>query len=288
MSSSKLVHTFFLFLFFSSIIGQENQNEYNFVAIDDGFTQSAITSIIKDNEGFTWIGTYSDGLFKYNSIDFKSYKQELNSKKGSLNSSIVYSTFQDYQYNIWVGTELGLNVYNKAKDDFNEIHLEKNGKKIKFAVHAITDFDENTLLYGTHQQGLYKLDKKTLSSKLIKYKENESTINLQINAIVKSKNGRFLIGTNQGLMTFDPYNEVLRLAKFNTKTGYDTIKKSIESMMVAADNSIWIGTFSSGLIRIDDKLGGIYTIENFKITKKRIMSLAQKADSNILCGSEND
>ena len=45
MSSSKLVHTFFLFLFFSSIIGQENQNEYNFVAIDDGFTQSAITSI---------------------------------------------------------------------------------------------------------------------------------------------------------------------------------------------------------------------------------------------------
>ena len=53
MSSSKLVHTFFLFLFFSSIIGQENQNEYNFVAIYDGFTQSAITSIIKDNEGFT-------------------------------------------------------------------------------------------------------------------------------------------------------------------------------------------------------------------------------------------
>ncbi|MDG2151369.1 MAG: hypothetical protein P8K12_03955, partial [Polaribacter sp.] len=75
MSSSKLLHTFVLFLFFSSVIGQENQNEYNFVAIDDGFTQSAITSIIKDNEGFTWIGTYSDGLFKYNSIDFKSYKQ---------------------------------------------------------------------------------------------------------------------------------------------------------------------------------------------------------------------
>ena len=59
-------------MFFNSIIGQENQNEYNFVPIDDGFTQSAITSILKDNEGFTWIGTYSDGLFKYNSISLKS------------------------------------------------------------------------------------------------------------------------------------------------------------------------------------------------------------------------
>ena len=243
MSSSKLTYTFFLFLLFSSIIGQENQNSYNFVPIDDGFTQSAITSILKDSEGFIWIGTYSDGLFKYNSIDFKSYKQELNSKKGSLNSSIVYSTFQDSQNNIWVGTELGLNLYNKVKDDFDEISLLKKGKKIKFAVHAITEFDENTLLYGTHQQGLYKLDKKTFTSKLIKYKENESTINLQINTIEKSKNGRFLIGTNQGLMTFDPYNEVLQLAKFNTKNGYDTIKMSIESMLIADDNSIWIGTF---------------------------------------------
>jgi len=288
MSSVKYTYTFFLFLYFSSIIGQENQNEYNFVPIDDGFTQSAITSILKDNEGFTWIGTYSDGLFKYNSIDFKSYKQELNSKEGSLNSSIVYSTFQDSQNNIWVGTELGLNLYNKAKDDFDEVYLLKNGEKVKFAVHAITEFDENTLLYGTHQQGLYKLDKKTRLSKLIKYKKNESTINLQINAIVKSKNGRFLIGTNQGLMTFDPYNEILQLAKFSTKNGYDTIKKPIESMLIAADNSIWIGTFSSGLIRIDDKLGGVYSLENFRVTKKRIMSLAQKANSNILCGSEND
>ena len=137
-------------------------------------------AILKDNEGFTWIGTNSDGLFKYNSIDFKSYKQELNSNKASLNSSIVYSTFQDSNYNIWVGTELGLNLYNKDLDKFENIQLLKDQKKINIPVHAITEYDENTLLFGTHEHGLYKLDKKTLSSKLIKYKDktNYRTLSL--------------------------------------------------------------------------------------------------------------
>lgn len=288
MIITKLKHTFFLFLIFSSIIGQENQNEYNFVPINDGFTQSAITTILKDSEGFTWIGTNSDGLFKYNSTDFKSYKQELNSKKASLNSSIVYTTFQDSKYNIWVGTELGLNLYNKELDKFENIELLKDQKKINIPVHAITEYDENTLLFGTHEHGLYKLDKKTLSSKLIKFKDNEPTISLQINAIVKSSNGRFLIGTNQGLMTFDPYDEILQLAKFNTKNDLEFIENAVESLLVTENESVWIGTVSSGLYKITSNKNDVYAIEKYAITKKRIMSLAEKQNSNILCATEND
>ena len=73
------------------------------------------------------------------------------------------------------------------------------------------------LLLGTHENGLHKLDKNTLESKLIKYQEKKPLKNLQINTIVKSSNGRFLIGTNHGLLTFDPYDEILQLAKFNTE-----------------------------------------------------------------------
>ena len=32
----------------------------------------------------------------------------------------------------------------------------------------------------------------------------------------------------------------------------------------------------------------IYTIEKFSITRKRILSLAEKTNGNILCGTEND
>ena len=89
-------------------------------------------------------------------------------------------------------------------------------------------------------------------------------------------------------MTFDPYNEVLQLAKFNTENGYETIDNSVESLHVAQDNSIWIGTFSSGLFRVNHNNNDVYSIEEFSISKKRILSLAEKTNGNILCGTEND
>ena len=272
-------------LVFNSLFGQSNSNEYNFVSINEDITQSAITSIYKDSEGFIWITTYGDGIVKYNSVDFKSYNQGQNSDKKSLNSSIVFSIFQDSQKNIWVGTELGLNIYNNKLDKFENIDLD--GKKQKFPIHAITEYDENTLLLGTHENGLFKLDKNTLKSKLIKYQETKPLKNLQINTIIKSSNGRFLIGTNHGLLTFDPYDEILQLAKFNTEKGYGTIEKSIESMVLGKDNSLWIGTSSSGLYKITNN-DDLYLIEKFSITRKRILSIAEKTNGNILCGTEND
>jgi ligand-binding sensor domain-containing protein len=236
-------------------------------------------------EGFIWITTYGDGIVRYNSVDFKSYNQGQNTDKRSLSSSIVFSIFQDSQKNIWAGTELGLNIYNNKLDKFENIDLD--GKKQKFPIHAITEYDENTLLLGTHENGLHKLDKNTLESKVIKYQEKKPLKNLQINTIVKSSNGRFLIGTNHGLLTFDPYDEILQLAKFNTRKGYETIGKSIESMVIGKDNSIWIGTSSSGLYKITNN-DDFYFIEKFSITRKRILSLAKKTNGNILCGTEND
>lgn len=287
MNLRKLISllSFLLILAFNSLFGQSNSNQYNFVSINEDITQSAITSIYKDVEGFIWITTYGDGIVRYNSVDFKSYNQGQNSDKSSLNSSIVFLIFQDSQKNIWAGTELGLNIYNNKLDKFENIDLD--GKKQNFAIHAIAEYDENTLLLGTHENGLYKLNKNTLKSKLIKYQEKKPLKNLQINTIIKSSNGRFLIGTNHGLLTFDPYDEILQLAKFNTKNGFETIEKSIESMVTGKDNSIWIGTSSSGLLKLSSN-DDIYSIEKFSITQKRILSLAEKTNGNILCGTEND
>tara|TARA_B110000046_G_scaffold77883_1_gene85987 strand:- start:176 stop:1087 length:912 start_codon:yes stop_codon:yes gene_type:complete len=291
MNYCKITYILLIFFlsFYQPLVGQKNSSDYNFTSIKDGFTQRAITSIFKDADGYLWISTYGDGLFRYNGLDFKNYKQERNAKENSLNSSIVYSALQDVQKNIWVGSELGLNFYNKNNDKFENITLqEEKGEKLTFPIYTIAEYDENILLLGTHKFGLFKFDKTSLTRKLIPYKVNKPTLSLLINTIVKSSNGRFLIGTNHGLMTFDPYNEVLQLAKFNTENGYETIDNSIESLHVARDNSIWIGTFSSGLLRVNHNNNDVYSIEKFSISKKRILSLAEKTNGNILCGTEND
>jgi len=290
MTIHKLKYTLFLITYYVScfVYSQEINSPYNFVPIDEDLTQRAITAIVKDNENYMWIGTYGGGLFRYNSNDFKNYKQEWNSKEYSLNSSIIRSLLVDKQNLVWVGSENGLNLYNKNLDRFDNIKLINNGQIEKFPIHAITEYDNETLLIGTDGRGLYKLNKKDFKYQLIPYERKGEVSSLLINTIVKSPNGRFLIGTNLGLMIFDPYTEILQLAKFNTKDGYTTINNSVERLLVTKDNSVWIGTFSSGLLKIFENNKGTYTIEEFKVTKKRILSLAEKSNSNILCGTEND
>ena len=277
----------FIFCFLTSF-SQQSQKKYIFEPIEEEFTQSAITSIMRDLDGFTWIGTYGDGLFKYNSVDFKNYKENFNSLEGALKVPIIYTTFQDSKKNIWIGSDKGLHLYKSDLDTFENIVLKKNNKSINYPVHTITEYDQNTILIGTHQYGLYKYNKETGIFKNIKFKNDESTVNLQINAIVKSANGRFLVGTNKGLMTFNPYDEKLLLANFNTQGKTEVIENSIESLLIDKDKSIWAGTFSSGLFKITSNKRNIYSISRFPITQKRIMSLAERQNSNILCATEND
>lgn len=280
--------TIFFFSFFELSFSQEILDDNNFVTIGEDITQRAITVFLKDDEEHLWIGTYGDGLFKYNSIEFKNYKRELNSYENSLNGSIIFSILQDKQKSIWVGTQKGINLYNRDLDKFENFNLLNNGKAVNFEIHSIIEYNDETLLIGTHEHGLFKLNKKDFTLKQIPYKENNAVSELLINTIVKSPNGRFLIGTSHGLMTFDPYNEVLQLAKFSTKNESNTLNISIESMLVAKDNSVWIGSFSSGLFRISENDKGINTIKEYPISKKRILALSEKPDGSILCGTEND
>ncbi|WP_031443045.1 MULTISPECIES: hybrid sensor histidine kinase/response regulator transcription factor [Arenibacter] len=282
--------TIVLFFFSFLQIGfcQDVLDDNNFVTINEDITQYGITSIFKDYAGYLWIGTYGDGLFRYNSIDFKNYKQEFNSTSESLNSSVVNSIHEDVQHRLWVGTDRGINLYNRDLDRFENIESPNQESFGALAIYAIAEYNEDSLLLGTFGQGLFKFNKNDLTIELIPFTGKLSDEGLLISSIVKLPTGRVLIGTNLGLMTFDPYKEELQLAKFDIGRGFDSIDNSIESMHVAIDNSVWIGTFSSGVLRLYENEKGLFTIDKYPISEKRILSLAEKSNGTIICGTEND
>ncbi|MDA8763784.1 response regulator [Flavobacteriaceae bacterium] len=269
-------------------VGQEQFSDQSFVIIEEEITQYGITSIIKDEDGFLWIGSNGDGLFRYNSIEFKNYKKEYNLEDVSLNSSIVYSILQDQKKRIWVGTEQGINLYDVDEDKFEDIYHLEGEKKLKLAVHSIAEFNQKFLLLGTHGKGLYQFNHKNRKFNLVSNKSSFSNAGLLINGLSRSKKGKFFVGTNRGLMIFDPYNLELNMAKLDTGEGYESIDVSIQSMTVASDQSIWIGTFSSGVYRLNESDNGVFEIRKFNISDNRILSISEKSDGKILCGTEND
>ena len=286
---NNLKHHIFLYLYISliNIVSGQYQNNYEFIPLSDDINQTTISTIIKDNDGMLWLGSSGDGVFKYNSLDFKTYKKEAINKVNSLNSSFIHTLLKDKHNNIWAGTQEGINKYDRDLDKFNSISFIESDQEVKFATHTINELNDSILIVGTHQNGLLKLNKNNYKFKRIIYKSKNSVSSLLINSIVKTTDGEFFVGTNQGLMTYDPFNDVLQPTKFDLSNKYEIINSSIESVLIDNNKSIWLGTSSKGLIKISKK-NDIHTIENLIITKKRVLSLSTKLNGSILCGTEND
>lgn len=274
------------FLFFSSLRSQEKKEEkpYSFVNIKEGLTQRAVSSIIQDQQGFIWMGTNGAGLHKFNGQDFISYAHEIDNPK-SLNSSLIHSLFVDSGNRIWIGTEEGLNLYNRELNQFKTIDFyPKKEKTQRIKISTIIENKDATLLIGTHQHGLFKLDPITLKTDQILFEEPY----VLINSLVKANNGDILLGTNEGLFEFKDANNSIRLYPIATMNGVKKIKKNIETILIDNEGALWIGTQNEGLVKVSISNDDNYTIDDFKITDKRILSMLNSPSGNVLCGTEND
>ena len=85
--------------------------------VEDGLSQSWVRCINQDSLGFMWFGTGGNGINRYDGYEFKIYK---NSQKdnNSLTSNWINTIYIDKKQRLWVGTQHGLNYYEREFDRF--------------------------------------------------------------------------------------------------------------------------------------------------------------------------
>lgn len=286
------VHLFLAVLFANvfttaTLFGQDNSlPRYHFESLTYNITERAVASICQDKMGFIWMGTNGLGLSKFNGIDYKSYTfKEQDST--SLSNSLVHTTYVDSKNKLWIGTESGLDLYNREQDNFIRINLNDSSGSSAISVQAILERADGSLLIGTHQHGLFHFNPVTLKAVQVKITDVDNVQNLLINSISHFDN-RILLGTNQGIFEFDSaINEVKQL-QFKTIKGMKVISVPIKTMTVDRKGSIWLGTTNQGVFKVDTNENGRYEIDHYKITSKRVLALLETPRNTILCGTEND
>ncbi|MDA3854129.1 MAG: hypothetical protein PF444_07815, partial [Bacteroidales bacterium] len=113
-----------------SMVGQSQPlwMSYN-INNDDGLSNSAVTSIFLDNEGFIWFGTW-DGLNRYDGNQIKVYKPDV-FREGTISNNIVREFIEDKDNNLWIVTDKGINRLNSDNLEFTSYLSESKDLPVK-------------------------------------------------------------------------------------------------------------------------------------------------------------
>lgn len=104
-----------LFSFFG--YAQQYHFSVEHITKTDGLSNTEITSIVQDRQGFIWIGTQY-GLNKFDGYSVKVY-QTITGDSNSLCDNNITTLMVDSRGDLWIGTENnGISVYDRNKDSF--------------------------------------------------------------------------------------------------------------------------------------------------------------------------
>lgn len=173
------------------------------------YNLSYIHSILEDNDSTLWIATSGNGFYKI-TLDKAGEDPVM---KDMRNYTFVYEeqTLKDFypllaegDSLIWVGsTQKGLIRFNKYTEKYQVISLSNLLHKSADAVLSLHRYSGGQLYVGT-TAGLVELSmgKDGLTAKYIGRKHG--LLNEMIHSIVEDENGFLFLGTNRGLVKYNP------------------------------------------------------------------------------------
>ncbi len=89
--------------------------DINYLSNRNGLSNSSVTCIYQDSQGFMWFGTW-DGLNRYDGRQFDIYRPTL--EDNSLSSSIVRDVMEDTDHNLWVVSDRGIDRFDRQSNKF--------------------------------------------------------------------------------------------------------------------------------------------------------------------------
>lgn len=160
-----------------------------------------VVSMLKSKDGKLWVGTFNGGLYCMNGSQVRSYKEGVGN---ALASNNVWALVEDDKGRIWIASlGGGLQCLEPSSGTF-ETYTSNNSALLENNVTSLCWGDDNTLFFGTANQGVGMMDMRTREIKKVQGQSGSMKMsNDAVNHVYKDSRGLIWIATREGLNVYD-------------------------------------------------------------------------------------
>ena len=163
---------------------------------------NSFLSILEGKHGSMWLGTFQNGLFRYypETSSYHLYKNDPDDPN-SLGHNQVSVLYRDQTDRLWVGTQIGLNLYHPESDSFEVFNRTKGLPQSEIL--GILEGRPGELWISTNN-GLIRFNPETGQTRTYGTKDGLQSNNFIRDAALKTAGGELFFGSINGFNAFSP------------------------------------------------------------------------------------
>jgi signal transduction histidine kinase/ligand-binding sensor domain-containing protein/DNA-binding response OmpR family regulator len=219
--------------------------------------------LVKD--GSIWIASYNNGLIELTQdLQIKNHFQKDAKGIFKLNHNSVRTVKIDTFGKIWIGTFLGLHLYDpyEGKNDLFASNPLIPGSLSHHSIWDIIEDHQNSIWLATYYGGLSYVNPKEDLYKRYYHEvpsKNKLGHNVLGQMVEDEQNNLWIATEGGGLDYFDrKANQIINYGWFNSKNEFEG--KNIKSLWLDQSKTLYAGTHEGGLFQIDLEKKSVYTL----------------------------
>lgn len=203
---------------------------------------AAVTDIVRE-EGYLWVATYGQGIYRY------SFKEEkwinFSTKSGNLDNDLFYTIEVSKNY-VWAGASEGLFIYTKKRDRWSKRKFAQGGQFGNWIRTLCYDPEQNVLWIGRFRN-ITRLDVRRRRYNDINRTQGNDQKSNNIKSIELDGDSLVWFGTESGVHVFNKRKKHTDKSAWryltNKKKGFREEGETVSvSNILFEDSRIWFAT----------------------------------------------